>query len=115
MTDMLFDSQRFLQSLADDHELAMELLVAFVEDSSERSLSLKQALESGDSCTAMKLAHSLKGMCGVVRASALVDLSFLMEDAAKKGDLDKVREQYGIFAGVLEKALGEMRQFMNAE
>jgi len=113
MTEVLFDLQRFLQSLAGDEDLAQELLVAFVEDSSERNSSLSEALDLGDAGQAMKLAHSLKGMCGVVRATPLVNLAFLMEDAAKNGDLDKTREQYEVFVGLLEKALGEMRQFLD--
>ena len=112
MTEPLFDSQRFLQSLAEDDELARELLAAFMEDSPERSASLGAALEAGDAGEVAKLAHSLKGMCGVVRVNSLVNFAYIMENAAKVGDLAKVKEQYDSFAEVLKAAHGEMHQFM---
>ena len=114
MTEPLFDSQRFLQSLAQDEELAQELLAAFMEDSPERSASLGAALEAGDVSEVSKLAHSLKGMCGVVRTDALVNAAYVMENAAKNGDLGKAKEQYDTFVEILEAAHGEMRQFINA-
>jgi HPt (histidine-containing phosphotransfer) domain-containing protein len=114
MTKPLFDLQRFLQSLAEDEELARELLTAFLEDSPERSTSLCTALDAGDVGEVLKFAHSLKGMCGVVRAEALVDLAYLMENAAKDKNLAKASELYKIFTETLQAAHGEMRQFMNS-
>jgi len=115
MTDSLFDSQRFLQSLAGDKELAQELLAAFMEDSPERASSLKEALDSGDAEEASKLAHSLKGMCGVVRAEPLVNLAISMEHGSKNGDLNKIKEQFDNFSKLLDAAHDEMRQFMSAD
>ncbi len=112
MIQPIFDSQHFLQSLAGDEDLARELLAAFMEDSPERSSSLREALDSEDAGRASKLAHSLKGMCGVVRTGPLVDLAYLMENTAKKGDLGKVKKQYESFMKLLEAAYSEMNQFM---
>ncbi len=113
MTEPLFDVQRFLQSLAQDKELARELLAAFMEDSPERSSSLGAALDAGDAEEVSKLAHSLKGMCGVVRTDLLVNLAYNMEKISKSGDLTEAREQYGLFIETLEAARCEMDQFMN--
>lgn len=114
MSNTLFDSQKFLQSLANDAELAGELLAAFLEDSPVRSSSLREALNDGDASEASKLAHSLKGMCGVVRADSLVNLALLMESSAKNGDLDKTKKQYDAFVEQLDTAQGEMNQFMGS-
>jgi len=112
MSDPLFDENRFLQSLADDMELARELLSAFMEDSPERSASLGKALAENDADQASKMAHSLKGMCGVVRSGEMSDLAMNMEHSAKSGDLDATRKSYGEFVKKLETALEEMRRFM---
>lgn len=112
MTQAIFDSNAFLKSLADDRELADELLSAFLEDSPVRHESLGQALNDNDAETVSKLAHSLKGMCGVVRAEELVALALNMEHSAKEGDLDRTREMYARFTGVLAAAHDEMKQFM---
>jgi len=108
----VFDKEIFLQSLAGDKELAIELLMAFMEDSPERSKSLAEALEADDRDSASRLAHSLKGMCGVVRAESLVGLALSMEHAAKDGELDKTKKLYAEFAEMLGGAHAEMREFI---
>lgn len=112
MTETIFDSTLFLQSLAGDQELAQELLAAFMEDSPVRSASLDEALKADDANGASRLAHSLKGMCGVVRAEELVKLALTMEASAKNGELDKTREQYTTFVDLLTKAHDEMNAFI---
>ncbi len=114
MTQSIFDSERFLQSLAGDMELAQELLAAFMEDSPERTDSLGEALDSGDLATAAKLSHSLKGMCGVVRTDDLVHRALLMENTAKTGDLEKLKKQYVEFAAGLAAAHEAMRLFIES-
>ncbi|WP_319469431.1 Hpt domain-containing protein [uncultured Pseudodesulfovibrio sp.] len=114
MTQPIFNSDRFVQSLAGDMELARELLVAFMEDSPERADSLGKALDDGDLKTVVKLAHSLKGMCGVVRTDDLVERALTMENTAQNGDLEKVREQFVQFAAVLAAAHESMRSFMDS-
>ncbi len=111
MTQSIFDSQAFLRSLADDRELAEELLSAFLEDSPIRHKSLGNALDAADTESASKLAHSLKGMCGVVRADGLVTLALNMEHAAKNGKLEETREYYARFTELLAETKIEIEQF----
>ncbi|WP_285906743.1 Hpt domain-containing protein [Pseudodesulfovibrio pelocollis] len=112
MSEPLFDEQRFVQSLAGDMELAAELINAFLEDSPERSESLGSALDQGDADQAAKLAHSLKGMCGVVRSTENAQLALAMEEAVKTGDMDKTRRIYAEFTGRLDAARLAMREFL---
>ena len=112
MTPTIFDAQAFLRSLADDRELAMELLAAFMEDSPVRHAELGAAIAAGDADTASKRAHSLKGMCGVVRAQELINLALSMENSAREGDLGKTRETYAAFTELLAGAKAEIEQFM---
>jgi len=114
MTPSLFDAQAFLRSLADDRELAMELLSAFMEDSPVRHAELGEAIEAGDAETASKRAHSLKGMCGVVRAQDLLNLALNMEVSAREGDLARTREHYARFTTLLADAKAEIEAFMQA-
>jgi len=114
MTQQIFDQEIFLQSLAGDRELAKELLAAFMEDSPVRTASLAESLEAGDGGQSSRLAHSLKGMCGVVRAESLVGLALSMENSAKNGDLDKTRELYARFKDLLAIAHVEMQDFIDA-
>lgn len=70
-----FDADLFLQYLGDDRELAVELLTAFNEDAPVRLADLTSAAEAGDFEAATRAAHSLKGMCGVLRAREVADLA----------------------------------------
>ncbi|EGB15047.1 Hpt domain protein [Pseudodesulfovibrio mercurii] len=109
----LFDSQQFLASLAHDRELGVELIDAFLEDCPRRVAELIEALDGGDAVQATKLAHSLKGMCGVVRADVLVGLALEMEYAGRDGNLDRVREKLDAFTGKLDMARERMLDFRN--
>lgn len=107
----LFDTDQFLASLAHDKELAMELVDAFLEDCPKRVAELTEALNAGDAARGTKLAHSLKGMCGVVRADVLGRLALDMEYAGRDGKLDVVRERLDVFIGNLERARALMIRF----
>jgi HPt (histidine-containing phosphotransfer) domain-containing protein len=111
MTRDLFDSEQFLSSLAYDRELAVELIDAFLEDCPRRVTELTEALAAEDVAWATKLAHSLKGMCGVVRAEAMGRLALEMEYAGRKGDLALLRERFGDFNGSLARARESMVRF----
>lgn len=103
-----FDIQTFLNYLGQDHELAVELLTAFVEDAPLRLKSLAEAVQAGDADNAVRAAHSLKGMCGVVRDQPSTALALELEMAGRRSDLEALRaglpklEQ--ALAGILEQA-----------
>ncbi|QGY39727.1 Hpt domain-containing protein [Pseudodesulfovibrio cashew] len=114
MTQSIFDLKNFLRSLADDDELARELLAAFMEDSPVRTASLREALANDDAGEAAKMAHSLKGMCGVIRSDALVSLALAMEISAKDENLDATREHFSRFSDLLDTAHDEMNDYINS-
>jgi len=108
MSDILFNETQFLVSLAGDEELARELLVAFLQDSPQRTSELRKAIDAGDASAASKLAHSLKGMCGVVRAERLSELALSMEHLAKDGSLDQVRQDFALFTSAHQETVALM-------
>lgn len=112
MTHVLFDEAQFLASLADDDELARELLAAFLEDSPQRLAALRQAIEGNEAQTVSKLAHSLKGMCGVVRATALSELALNMEHKARDGRLEEVTKHFATFSDLHTQAVSLMQAYI---
>ena len=113
MTIALFNEAKYLSSLADDEELAHELLDAFFDDSPKRIANLQKAIAAGDASTASKLAHSLKGMCGVVRAERLSELAFDMERLAKDGHMDKVETRFDAFTESHKQAVTLMQAYLD--
>lgn len=113
MSQVVFDEKQLLSSLADDDELARELLSAFLEDCPKRLASLRKALAEDDAGASAKLAHSLKGMCGVVRVDRLSELALNMEYAAREGRLDAVRKQFADFTETVDQAVLEMNAYIH--
>lgn len=106
-----FDRDKFMSSVAEDSELALELLEAYLEDCPARIAELKTAVEADDIEGAGRCAHSLKGMSGVVRAAALADKAFELETVCKNGDHDSMRSGYAEFSLLVENTLSEIRDF----
>ena len=115
MNTPLFDTPAFLRSLNDDADLGRQLVEAFLEDSSTRKDELAQAFDRGDAAGAAKLAHSLKGMCGVVRCTALFEAAMGMETSAKSGDLEAAMKLFTTFESMLAQSIEEMRRFLKGE
>ena len=113
MSEPIFDSQRLMESVAGDAELAVELLTAYAEDAPVRMASLAQAVERDEIDQVVRAAHSLKGMSGVVRASRLVNQALGMEMTARNQDMDGVRKALPDLRTILDQALAEMRDFMD--
>lgn len=82
----LFQAELFMDKLANDVELARELLGAYLEDGPERLGQLQNALAEGKMDEAAGYAHSLKGMVGVLRQPGLSDLAYEMEKTCRAGD-----------------------------
>ncbi len=108
----LFDEPGFMASLVYDKELARELLEAFLEDGPKRMGGLSEALNNGDALQTSKLAHSLKGMCGVVHAQALADMALEVEYAAREGNLAQVVNKHAELKDIFSQVIERMQTFL---
>lgn len=109
-----FNIQDFLAYLGEDRELAMELLAAFVEDAPARLRSLAEAAGSGDAEAAVRAAHSLKGMCGVVRDQEATAQALDLEMAGRRGDVAALRSGLPGLEQSLARILELARAFLDA-
>ena len=109
-----FNIQAFLAYLGEDRELARELLAAFMEDAPARLKSLAEAAGSGDAEAAVRAAHSLKGMCGVVRDQEATAQALEMELAGRRGDVAALRSGLPGLQESLARILDRARAFLAA-
>ncbi len=114
MAPSSFDIQTFLDYLGGDRELAVELLAAFTEDAPQRLEALARALAEDNAEDAVRAAHSLKGMCGVVRDQEAVGLALDMEMAGRRGDLAGLRAGLPGLERALARILETARPFLAA-
>lgn len=110
--ETIFEPGVLMDKLDGDEGLARELLQAFAEDAPVRLDGLERALAEGNALQATEMAHSLKGMCGVVRVQPLVEHALVMEQAGRAGNLERLRKTLGSFTACLEQVLAQVRTYL---
>ncbi|MEF3697350.1 Hpt domain-containing protein [Desulfolutivibrio sp.] len=81
----LINLSKMLERFDHDRELVGEVMDVFVAETPERVRRLADAAKQGDMEQLVRLAHSLKGVCGTMHAEPLRELSYQVEMAARAG------------------------------
>lgn len=71
-----------------------DLLDTFMADSEKRLTEFSEIIKQGDAEQIMRAAHSLKGSCGNVAATALASIFKDLEDMGREDKLDQVEDKY---------------------
>ena len=99
----------FLAELLDgDRDFGQELAAAFDEASNQWLQQGRLACGSGDAQQAARAFHTLKGSAGSVGLSRVRKLAMRLEGAAKEGDLQLCRSEFG----ELERQVKEGRDLL---
>ena len=105
-----FDYKSLLNRLEQEHELARELLTAYLQDIPERIAQLQKAVEVKDRQKTMQEAHSIKGSSSSTCCMLMHATASKMEIYAHAGELDKVetlvpelKRQFDICKAEIEK------------
>ena len=78
---------------SEDHEMIERLVKLFVKDTNDRLKSLDQALETQDTQSALKVAHTLKGSSSNLGAPRLNHLCKRLETELKENGLEELNIQ----------------------
>ena len=92
---IVFDRAAMLERLMGDEDLAKLIIDGFLEDIPRQIQALKEFVQSGDVSSSERLAHSIKGASANVGGEAVRAVAFMMEKAAKAGDLSAVSVRMG--------------------
>ena len=114
-TEGVFDINAALDRVEGDHELLLELIELFFEQSPTLMREIEDAISSGDNTALSNSAHSLKGSAGNFAAQAAYDASFAIENLARDENLDTVQEKFAALERevlTLTSALAAYRQDM---
>ena len=85
--DADFGESELLEQLADDRNLAAEIIRTFLEDIPKRIEALRGLLDAGDAKGVEHQAHTIKGAAAAVSGKSLMAVAFELEVAGKSGDL----------------------------
>lgn len=107
----LIDLEKTLEGFEDDRDLLREVLSVFVGESPQRHAAIAEAFAARDMERLAQLAHSLKGVCGTIRAEPLREMSYRVELAARNRDEGEVERN----VPVLLAMLAELTEYLSGE
>lgn len=87
----IFDRMALKELLDGDEDLFKEIIEDFMNDLPLQIKLLKEALAENNEEMVRQKAHTIKGASASIRAWAINGLALNLENAAKKGDLTRVR------------------------
>ncbi len=107
----LIDLEKTLEGFEGDRDLLREVLLVFVGESPQRYAAIAEAFAARDMERLTQLAHSLKGVCGTIRAEPLREMSYQVELAARNRDEGEVERN----VPVLLAMLAELTEYLSGE
>jgi signal transduction histidine kinase/ActR/RegA family two-component response regulator len=97
----------------EDDDQHMELVATFVKDNQTTFKDISSALEAGDVKLAHRLAHTLKGVAGLVGMTTLVEAARIVEQSLATGKTELLNDQMNDLRHELRTALEELAPLMN--
>jgi PAS domain S-box-containing protein len=89
---LIFDRAVFLDRMMQDEEMASAILDLFLDDLPKQMSALYRQLAAGDTLASGLTAHSIKEAAANVGAERLRQRAQTTEDAAKRGNLEALRQ-----------------------
>jgi signal transduction histidine kinase/DNA-binding response OmpR family regulator/HAMP domain-containing protein len=97
----------------EEDDQRMELINAFVKSNQTTFKDINDALEAGDAKLAHRLAHTLKGVAGLVGMNALSQAAMIVEQSLATGKMELLNDQMSMLEKELNAALDELAQVIN--
>ncbi|MDR0331340.1 MAG: response regulator [Chitinispirillales bacterium] len=97
-----------VQQQSEDDKLRMRLISNFLKDNKTKDQDIKNAIDAGDIKLAHRLAHTLKGVAGLVGQPGLQSASYAIENALNTGDVQTAVGGLGLLGAELKKTLAEL-------
>ena len=95
----------------DEHKLKMRLISNFLKHNRHKDGEIRGAIASGDIKLAHRLAHTMKGVAGLVGRTGLQSAAFNLEQALATNDIDEARKTMPTFEAELKKTICELAAF----
>ena len=102
-TVAVLDEAGLLEVVSGNSDLLRELAELFLEDSPERLLEIRKALDSGNLAALQRAAHTLKGSASSLCGKRTAELALRLEELADTRDLPAARVSYPALADEVVK------------
>lgn len=101
-----------LERFMDNEAMIQRFMLKFLDD--QNMIKLQEALESGDTDTAFRAAHTLKGLCRNLSLQSLDKVSSEITELLRVGDMaaaadmmPKVQQEYATTVEVIKENFGK--------
>ncbi|MCL2219156.1 MAG: ATP-binding protein [Chitinispirillia bacterium] len=98
----------------EDHKLHMRLITNFLKNNRFKDSEIRGAIASRDIKLAHRLAHTIKGVAGLVGQPGLQSASFNVEHALSSNDIDNALKLMAAFETELKKSIRELTAVKNS-
>jgi CheY-like chemotaxis protein/HPt (histidine-containing phosphotransfer) domain-containing protein len=102
----VLDTEDALRTLVGDSALFSDLVAVFIKETPARIEAARAAYSKGDCELVLRIAHTIAGSAGVVRAARTHDAAMELELAAREGQADRLAE----LLDALEAELARLRE-----
>jgi len=91
----VFDYDDFMERMDGDMDLLKEVIEIFLEDAPNLVAALRSAVRNRNAEAMERAAHTLKGAAANISAKRLQQLSHVMQEMVKKGEVSQVERLLG--------------------
>jgi two-component system sensor histidine kinase/response regulator len=105
----VLEAEEFEEQVGGDRELMVEIIDLFFEEGQRQTAEMRLALASGNFTQLSRLAHTIKGSLGSLRATRARWRAHELEHAAGGGDANRCRQSFLAFEQDLSELDPELR------
>jgi CheY-like chemotaxis protein len=98
----------------EEEEQRMELIMAFVKGNQTTVNDIKNAINAGDLKLAHRLAHTLKGVAGLVGQTLLMEAAMIVEHSFATGKMESLDTQIETLENELRTTLNEFEPLVDS-
>ncbi len=109
------DIKDALRRVGGNRKLLLSILKSLYRDYRSTTATIRLALNSYDSHSAERTAHTVKGIAGYISAKELSDAAALLEDNISQGQLDNIDELLAVFEDKLMVVINSIEQIVIPE
>lgn len=110
----VLDAEKGISFAANNASLYRQLLSTFVQQYNESGNQIKQFYDEGKNDDAMKMAHTMKGVCSTLGMDSLSDVAKTMQFSFANEDLATMDELIERYQSLLLKAISEANAYCEA-
>jgi two-component system, sensor histidine kinase and response regulator len=109
----VLDYDEALKQCVDDAELVERLFRKLLEEASRMQTAMEQALQANQPEELAKIAHRLKGAVATVAARRCYATAAALEAEARKPDMEKAKELYGVLRSDIDTLRTAIEQVLS--